>query len=62
MQEEQKRSTKNDKRWADVAEKDVDLDEDKLIETDEEVKVVGKSSKSLSFCNRMRGLSRIVVH
>ena len=34
---------------------DVDLNEDKSIET-EEVKVVGKSSKSLSFCERMKGL------
>ena len=56
MQEEQKRSAKNDKRRADVPKKDADLDEDKSIETKEEVKVVGKSSKSLSFCERMRGL------
>jgi hypothetical protein len=40
-----------------VPEKDVDLDEDKSNETEQEVKVVGKSSKSLSFHERMRGLS-----
>ena len=37
-------------------EKDGDLNEDKSIETDE-VKVVGESSKSLLFCERMKGLS-----
>ena len=56
MEEEQKRSAKNDRRRADVPEKDADLNEDKSIVT-EEVKVVGKSSKSLSFCERMKGLS-----
>ena len=40
-----------------MPEKDVDLDEDKSIETEEEVKVVGESLKSLSFCEMMRGLS-----
>jgi hypothetical protein len=40
-----------------VPEKDLDLDEDKSNETEEdEVKVVGKSSKSLSFRKRMRAL------
>ena len=56
MQEEQKRSAKNDKRRADVPEKDVDLDENKSIKM-EKVKVVSKSLKSLSFPERMRGLS-----
>jgi len=40
-----------------VPEKDVDLDEDKSIKTEQEMKVVGESSKSLLFCERMRGLS-----
>ena len=53
VKEEQKRSAKNDKRRADVPEKDADLNEDKSIKT-EEVKVVGESSKSLSFCERMK--------
>jgi hypothetical protein len=40
-----------------VPEKDVNLDEDKSNETEEEeVKVVGESSKSLSFRERMRAL------
>ena len=34
-----------------------DLNEDKSINTKQEVKVVGKSSRSLSFCERMKGLS-----
>ena len=55
VEEEQKRSAKNNKRRADVPEKDVDLNEDKSIET-EEVKVVGESSKSLLFRERMKGL------
>jgi hypothetical protein len=49
IQEEQKRSAKNDKRQTDVPENDGDLEEDKSIETEEEVKVVYKSSKSLLF-------------
>ena len=69
MQEEQKRYAKNDKRRADVNEKDetkcmnseandaVDLNEDKSIDTEHEVKVVGESSRSSSFRDRMRGLS-----
>jgi hypothetical protein len=40
-----------------VPENDVDLDEDKSNETEQEVKVEGESSKSLSFRERMRGLS-----
>ena len=56
VEEEQKRSVKNDKRQADVSEKDADLNENKSIET-EEVKVVGESSKSLSYRERMKGLS-----
>ena len=47
---------KNEKRQTHVPEKDDDLDEDKPNETEQEVKVVGESSKSLSFCKRMRGL------
>ena len=57
MQEEQKQYEKNEKRHADVPEKDVHLDEDKSNETEQEMKVVGESSKSLSFRERMRGLS-----
>ena len=57
MQEEQKQYEKNEKRQTDVPEKDDDLDEDKSNETEQEVKVVGESSKSLSFRERMRGLS-----
>jgi len=57
VQEEQKQYEKNEKRHADVPEKDVHLDEDKLNETEQEVKVVGKSSKSLSLREMMRGLS-----
>ena len=41
----------------DVPEKDTDLDKDKSNETEKEVKVEGESSKSLSFRERMRGLS-----
>jgi hypothetical protein len=40
-----------------MPEKDANLDEDKSIETKQEVKVVGESSKSLLFSERMRGLS-----
>ena len=69
MQEKPKQYAKNDKRQADVLEKDtvrcmndeanhaVVLNEDKLIESEEEVKVVGKSSRSLSVCERMERLS-----
>ena len=59
---EQKQYAKNDKRWADVPEKaadvneDVDLNEDKSINMEEEVKV-GKSLRSLSFCEKMKSLS-----
>ena len=34
-----------------------DLNEDKSIDTEQEVKVVGKSLRSMSFRDRMRGLS-----
>ena len=66
MQEEQKRYAKNDKRRADVLEKDAtrcinseandaaDLNEDKLIDTKQEVKVVGKSLRYVSFRRRMK--------
>ena len=57
MQEEHKRSAKNDKRRADVSEKDVDLDENKSIEMEENVKVAVESLKSLSFHKGMTGLS-----
>jgi hypothetical protein len=40
----------------DVHEKDADLDEDKSNETEEEVKVEGKSSKSISFHEQMKAL------
>jgi hypothetical protein len=40
-----------------VLENDSDMNEDKSIKTEEEVKVVGESLKSLSFHERMRGLS-----
>ena len=60
---------KNDKRRADVLKKDatmcmngeanhaVDLNEDKLIESKKEVKMVGKTSRSLLFRKRMKRLS-----
>jgi hypothetical protein len=57
VQEEQKPYETNEKRQANVPEKDADLDEDKSNETEQEMKVVGESLKSLSFCKRMRGLS-----
>ena len=69
MQEEQKQYAKNDKRQANMQEKDetkcmnneandtTDLNEDKSINTEQEIKVVGESSRSLSFRDRMRGLS-----
>lgn len=34
----------------------VDLNEDKSIETEQEIKVLGKSSRSLLFCKRMKKL------
>ena len=40
-----------------MPEKDADLDEDKSNETEEEVNVIGESSKSLSFRDRMRGMT-----
>ena len=48
---------KNEKRHEDVAEKDTDLGEDKPKETEQDVKMIGESSKSHSFRERMRGLS-----
>ena len=46
----------NDKKQANLPENNVDLDENKSIEM-EEVKVVGKTLKSLLSCKRMRGFS-----
>ena len=40
-----------------MSEKDTDLGEDKPKETKQKVKVVGESSKSHSFRERIRGLS-----
>ena len=57
MQEEQKQYAKNNKTRADVQEKDADVNEDKTTNGEDEVKVVGESSRSLSFRERMRGLS-----
>ena len=57
VHEEHKQYEKNEKKHTDVAEKDVDLDEDKSNEIEQEVKVEGKSSKSFSFCERIRELS-----
>ena len=63
------RYAKNDKRQADVLEKDatrsmngeaddaIDLNKNKSIDTEEEVKVVGKSLRSLSSRERMKRLS-----
>ena len=62
MQEEQKQYAKNNKTRADVQEKDADVNEDahlneeKTTNEEGEVKVVGESSRSLSFRERMRGL------
>ena len=68
VEEVQKRYTKNDKRRADVLEKDTtkcmhdevdkafDLNEDISIDTDEEVKVVRKSLRFLSFHKRIKKL------
>ena len=57
MQEEHKQYDKNEKRHANVLEKDVDLGEDKPKETEEEVKVVSESLGYLSIREMMRGLS-----
>ena len=69
MEEKRQQYAKNDKMRADVLEMDatwcmdgeeddvVDLNIDKLIDVEEEVKVVGKSSRSLTFCDRMKRLS-----
>ena len=55
--EEQKQREQKEKRQEDVPEKDADVDEDKSNETEEEeMKVVGESSKSLSFRERMKAL------
>ena len=35
----------------------IDLNEDKSIDTEEEIKVVGESLRSLPFCERMKRLS-----
>ena len=52
-----KQREQKEKRQEDVPEKDADLDEDKSNKTEEEeVKVVGESSKFLSFRERMRAL------
>jgi hypothetical protein len=54
---------KNETRRADVLEKDADVNEDADLNKDkttnkkDEVKVVGESSRSLSFRKRIRGLS-----
>ena len=69
MQKEQKQYAKNDKRQGDVQENDetkcmnseandaANLNEDKAIVTEQEVKVVGESLRFLLFRDRMRGLS-----
>jgi hypothetical protein len=63
MQEEQKQYAKNEKRRADVLKKDTDVNQDidlnevKTTNKKYEVKVVGESSRSLSFCEIMRRLS-----
>lgn len=57
MEEKYKQSANNDKRRANVPENDNVLNEEILIKTEEDVKLVDKSSKSLSFCERMKGLS-----
>ena len=57
VQEEQKKYEKKEKKHEDVSEKDADLDKDKSNETEQEVKVKGEFSKSLSFWERMQGLS-----
>jgi hypothetical protein len=69
MHKEQKQYTKNKKRRADVLDKDatrcmnseaddaIDLNEKKSNDRQKEVKVVGESSRSFSFRERMKGLS-----
>ena len=57
MQKEHKSYAENDKRRAYVPKRDVNVNEDKTTEMKEKVKVVGESSRSLSFRERMRGLS-----
>ena len=63
MQEKQKQYEKNEKRQADVLEKDIDVIEDddfnegKSKDSEKKVKVVGESSRSLSFREKMRGWS-----
>ena len=52
MEEQQKQYAKSDKRRADVLKNNAYLNEEKSIET-EKVKVVGESSKSLSFRKRI---------
>jgi hypothetical protein len=62
VQEEHKRYAKNDRRRADVLDKDAtrgmngDLNEEKSIDMEEEVKVEVKFSRFLLFCERMKGL------
>ena len=53
VQEEHKQYENFEKRQVDLPEKDFDLNEDKPNGTEHEVKVVGKSLKTLSFCKRM---------
>ena len=69
IQEDQKRYAKNDKMRENVQKKDVtrcmnnetnnavDLNVDKSIDMEQEVKVVGESLRSLSFHERMKHLS-----
>jgi hypothetical protein len=54
---EQKQREQKEKRQEDEPEKDADLDKDKSNKTEKEVKVEGESSKSLSFCEWMRGMT-----
>ena len=65
MEGERRQYAENDKVPMDVVEKDarscmvgeindaVDLNDDKLIDVEEVIKVVGESLRSLSFCKRM---------
>ena len=57
MQEEQKQNTKKSRWHLDVQEKDVGVNEEKTINRDDDLNELGKSSKSLSFREKMRGLS-----
>ena len=63
MQEEHGQYDKNENIRLDVLLKDVDVIEDanlnekKSKDKKKEIKVVGESSRFLSFCERMRGLS-----